>query len=130
MDNQRKDIQLSLSLDLCDDLASALEAQRNGMQRFAKESEKGFGLGPEYWTQRVADVQLLLDAVHRLAAGEVDQPQVAKSYIHAMTGVQFWGRAPNQQSPRCHPTLGGNTPRTGAGHHAEIGRPTVPMILF
>lgn len=40
------------------------------MQQFANDAEKGFGLGPGYWTQRVADVQLLLDAVHRLAAGE------------------------------------------------------------
>ena len=40
------------------------------MQQFAVESTKGFGLGPEYWSGRVAEVQKLLEAVQKLAAGE------------------------------------------------------------
>ncbi len=38
-------------------------------------------------------------------------PLAAKSYIHVMTGAQSAGAAPpKQQSPRCHPDLGGDTP--------------------
>lgn len=70
MNIHRKDIHLSLSNDQYDDLTSALEIHRKGLQQFADKSENGFGLGPEYWSGRVADVQKLLEAVHRLAAGE------------------------------------------------------------
>jgi hypothetical protein len=66
----RKDIHLSLSDDQYDDLTSALEAHRDSMQQFAKESVLGFGLDSTYWSHRVTEVQDLLEAVRRLAAGE------------------------------------------------------------
>lgn len=66
----RKDIHLSLSHDQYDDLTSALETHRDGLQQFVKESALSFGLETTYWSHRVAEVQGLLEAVHRLAAGE------------------------------------------------------------
>jgi len=66
----RKDIKLSLSTDQYDDLTSALEGHRIGMQQLADEAKLGFGLDEAYWRNRVAEVQELLDTVHRLAAGE------------------------------------------------------------
>lgn len=70
MNTHRKDIHLSLSPDQYDDLTSALETHLNGLHQFAKESALGFGLETTYWSHRVAEVQGLLEAVHRLAAGE------------------------------------------------------------
>ncbi len=44
---------------------------------------------------------------------ELANPLVAKSWTHVMTGVpKHWRRAPNQKSPCCHPSLGGNNPVT------------------
>lgn len=70
LNTHRKDIHLSLSPDQYDDLTSALETHLNGVHQFAKESALGFGLETTYWSHRVAEVQGLLEAVHRLAAGE------------------------------------------------------------
>ena len=70
LNTHRKDIHLSLSPDQYDDLTSALETHLNGLHQFAKESALGFGLETTYWSHRVAEVQGLLEAVHRLAAGE------------------------------------------------------------
>ncbi|MGO4295540.1 hypothetical protein [Glutamicibacter sp. MCAF14] len=70
LNTHRKDIHLSLSPDQYGDLTSALETHLNGLHQFAKESALGFGLETTYWSHRVAEVQGLLEAVHRLAAGE------------------------------------------------------------
>ncbi|HJX78286.1 hypothetical protein [Glutamicibacter sp.] len=70
MNTHRKNIHLSLSHDQYDDLTSALETHRDSLQQFAQESVNGFGLDTAYWSHRVAEVQDLLEAVHRLAAGE------------------------------------------------------------
>ncbi|MGP5383612.1 hypothetical protein [Glutamicibacter sp. BW77] len=70
LNTHRKDIHLSLSPDQYDDLTSALETHLNGLHQFAKESALGFGLETTYWSHRVAEVQGLLEAVHRLAAEE------------------------------------------------------------
>ena len=70
LNTHRKDIHLSLSPDQYDDLTSALETHLNGLQQFAKESVLGFGLDSTYWSHRVTEVQDLLEAVRRLAAGE------------------------------------------------------------
>lgn len=73
----RKDIHLSLTGDQYDDLASALETHRNSFQNLASEASNGFGyLDTEYWTQRVTEVQHLIDTVHRLARG--DSPDAVK----------------------------------------------------
>lgn len=76
----RKDINLSLSTDQYDDLISALEGHRTGIQQLADEATLGFGLDQGYWSNRVAEVQELLDTVHRLAAGE--DPEELKHAPH------------------------------------------------
>lgn len=68
--NRRREIRLSLTADQFDDLASALEAHRDGFERLAEEAGNGFGLPEAYWNGRVDEVQQLLDAVHRPAAGD------------------------------------------------------------
>lgn len=70
MNTPRQDINLSLSADQYDDLTSALEGHRSGIQQLADEAKLGFGLDEAYWSNRVAEVQELLDTVQRLAAGE------------------------------------------------------------
>ena len=67
MTNRRKDIHLSLTNDQLDDLTSALEAHRDGFRKLAADAKLGFGLDASYWDGRVADVQNLLDTVHREA---------------------------------------------------------------
>ena len=83
MNTHRKDIHLSLSYDQYDDLTSALETHRDGLQQFVKESASGFGLETTYWSHRVAEVQGLLEAVHRLAAGE--SPDVVKRDLQRLS---------------------------------------------
>ena len=60
MTNRRKDIHLSLTND-------QLEAHRDGLRKLAADAKLGFGLDASYWDGRVADVQNLLDTVHREA---------------------------------------------------------------
>lgn len=67
MTNRRKDIHLSPTNDQLDDLTSALEAHRDGLRKLAADAKLGFGLDASYWDGRVADVQNLLDTVHREA---------------------------------------------------------------
>lgn len=77
----RKDIHLSLTGDQYDDLTSALETHRNSFERLATEAGNGFGyLDTTYWTQRVTEVQQLLDAVHQLALGE--SPEQVRQEVH------------------------------------------------
>lgn len=83
LNTHRKDIHLSLSPDQYDDLTSALETHLNGLHQFAKESALGFGLETTYWSHRVAEVQGLLEAVHRLAAGE--SPDVVKHDLQKLS---------------------------------------------
>lgn len=80
MNTPRKDINLSLSTDQYDDLTSALEGHRTGIQQLADEAKLGFGLDEAYWSNRVAEVQELLDTVQRLAAGE--DPEELKHAPH------------------------------------------------
>lgn len=76
----RKDIHLSLTGDQYDDLTSALETQRNSFEQFAADAGNGFGyLDTAYWTQRAAEVQQLIDTVHRLALGA--SPQAVKQEL-------------------------------------------------
>lgn len=84
MNTPRKDINLSLSTDQYDDLTTALESHRDGTQRLAEESRSGFGLEEAYWTNRVSEIQQLLDTVHRLAAGE--DPDELKRTSQNVTG--------------------------------------------
>lgn len=67
MMDRRKDIHLSLTNDQLDDLTSGLEAHRDNFKKLAADAKLGFGLDAPYWNSRVADVQDLLDTVHRLA---------------------------------------------------------------
>lgn len=83
LNTHRKDIHLSLSPDQYDDLTSALETHRDGLQQFVKESALGFGLETSYWSHRVAEVQGLLEAVHRLAAGE--SPDAVKHDLQTLS---------------------------------------------
>lgn len=83
----RRDINLSLSNDQYDDLTSALEGHRAGIQQLADEAKLGFGLDEAYWSNRVTEVQELLDTVHRLARGE--DPEELKHAPHAAGDEQL-----------------------------------------
>ena len=94
----RKDIYLSLTGDQYDDLTSALETQRNSFEQFAADANNGFGyLDTAYWTQRVNEVQQLIDTVHRLALGA--SPQAVKQEAQGNTAKQRHPDSGNEVAP-------------------------------
>ncbi|GEM_PF-2043412 len=70
---RRKHIDVSVSHDEFEDLNNALEDHRDGFKQMAEEAANGFGLEPEYWEGRAAEVEGLREMIHEHSTDELEQ---------------------------------------------------------
>ncbi len=70
---RRKHLDVSVSHDEFEDLNNALEDHRDGFKRMAEEAANGFGLEPEYWEGRAAEVEGLRETIHEHSTDELEQ---------------------------------------------------------
>ncbi|GAA1408464.1 hypothetical protein AUR04nite_31620 [Glutamicibacter uratoxydans] len=74
----RKRLNLDLSHSQYQDLDMALEDHRHGLKKLEEESILGFGLEPEYWHGRVAEVEELREIVRENAVEVSDEDSDAR----------------------------------------------------